>query len=950
MVRLPAQTLKRLMSTTSLFSQRLSACVAAIALMFGLFVSLQARVLDDFNDNTKTGWTDFKATDQLPIPDVVEQNQQFVFDIPSALVDLTPDGLYTASVKTTEEFTLADGRTVEFRVDLVQGAGNDDFAVLAFVPKGIDPKQTLGYSFAKSANEILLVKALNHYFLDDDTPTGTVKHSNVTMVMSLTGQGGNVIIDAKVLDKDADNAVLWERTVTDTPGADFGNEGELGPAQSPFLSAGNFALYMYAIKRSPLQDPFHVVYDNAVVAAPPAAANQTPIVNVLAPAASASFLPTSTTVSFQALDDAPLADSGLSITLNGTRYTTANGLALSGPTTNRVASLSGVLATNVDYVAAFAVEDAGGLSTTTTRYFDTFLTSDRMIEIEDYDFDGGSYINNPVPISEGASSPTSYSWQTGLVDTDYSDTRTFPDPASTLYRPNDNVRMQHTLDVPRQKYLDAGGTGALVFDYDVGDVAAGEWLNFTRDFAAGSYEVYLREGLLLMDNGRCELQRVTAQNTNVLGSFLGRTTGNNYRNFALTDGAGLNKIILRLSGRTTLRLQQVTPDPGDGAQYQNYLIFLPVADPGIQRATVSAVSPPNASVYQSAFLTISATILNRDTSVNPSTVRMQLNGQQVPAIVTPTTDGASVSYVVPGVTPAGVPQNARVTFDDNLGVGITNDWSFTLTYLQLDPANGRAGTGTDAGFFVRAVQAPQGTDRIDSVDQAEKQLALQLPNAPFVDTSVVQPVLNMSHDGSDAGYFVAPGHQDLPVPGLDAAMNGTEDFTVEMKAYLHLDAGAYRIGVRTDDGFKMTSGDSLDNKTAVLALNNGTSDLTIDLVAPVAGLYPFRLIWYNRGGPGNGEWFSVDPTTSTRTLINDTASSVKAYRTVVAPSVVLQSAPDLSATTNWQDDNSANVNAGTKTITTAQSGVQRFYRLESGSALRIKTIQVSGGIVTLTYE
>jgi hypothetical protein len=47
------------------------------------------------------------------------------------------------------------------------------------------------------------------------------------------------------------------------------------------------------------------------------------------------------------------------------------------------------------------------------------------------------------------------------------------------------------------------------------------------------------------------------------------------------------------------------------------------------------------------------------------------------------------------------------------------------------------------------------------------------------------------------------------------------------------------------------------------------------------------MVWYERGGGAHVETFSVDPSTSTRTLINDTntASSIKAYVNVSAPAV-----------------------------------------------------------------
>jgi len=49
----------------------------AIAVVASLSLSLQARVLDNFNDNTKTGWTDFTFVPGFGLP--TEAGGQFQF-------------------------------------------------------------------------------------------------------------------------------------------------------------------------------------------------------------------------------------------------------------------------------------------------------------------------------------------------------------------------------------------------------------------------------------------------------------------------------------------------------------------------------------------------------------------------------------------------------------------------------------------------------------------------------------------------------------------------------------------------------------------------------------------------------------------------------------------------------------------------------------------------------
>lgn len=918
-------------------------------------------VLDDFNDNTKTGWEDKLLDPRVPAPQ--EAAQQFKIQIPQAFVEASPSGLFTATVKTTTELEIKEGERLELAIDLVQGAGNDAYAVLAFLPNGYGPETTIGYALAKSANEILLVKALNHYFIDDDSPAATVKHNNVKMILSLTGDTDaagkpQVHITGRIIDNDTGN-VLWHVTRTDTEAADFGNEGDLLSvgAQKPFiapnppsLGKGRFALYLYAIKRAPLEDDYFAIFDNATVAAPPAAANQPPVISDVTPASTANFLPAQTTVSFKVTDDAELPLDKISITLNGLKYTAANGLTVSGTATSKTVSLAGQLKANVNYTAVLSVEDAGGILVSRTVYFDTFAPTNMVIEIEDYNFDGGSYINNPIPIPEGfGPSPDSYNNQVGIPEVDFHDTRTFPNGVNTMYRTWDPVRMQHSMDVVRKKFIDAGGSENYVFDYDVGDIAAGEWLMYTRDFSPGSYEVYLRESLLNMTSGESVLEQVVGDTTKVLGSFIGTLSGFEYRNVPLTDGTGLNKVVLRLSGKITFRLRHVTPDPSGGGRYLNYMVFVPVEDTGLQRATIQALSPlPNTTV-PTAFPVITATIQNRDTSVDVSTIKLEFNGTIVPAQVSQTADGATVVWKVTPLPPSDVPNTARLSFKDNLGGDVSTEWSFTLSYLWLDPATRVMGPGKTRGFNVRVVQAPKDIPLENSLTQAENQLAGVIPS--YYETTAKLEVINLSQNapwtGQD-GYFP----DDLPIPGLaDLGDGTTDDIAMEALTWLELPAGVYRFGVVSDDGFKVSSGTPpLNRNTPALALkDSGTANVTFDVVVKETGFYAFRFVWFEHQGGAHVEWFTVNPDDpSDRTLINgNSPKAIKAYTEVELTSPLrLQVANSLPGVFN--DETRATFDTSLKQIVAPVEGGTRFYRI-AGANYRFTSIKVQGGNVIMTY-
>jgi hypothetical protein len=906
-------------------------------------------ILDDFNDNTKTDWQDFTFVPGLGLPN--ETNSQFEFNLPPA-----GQSIFSGSRKTSRVLDLRECDRLQLRVDVVHGEGADSFAVLGFIPETNSLGTLAGYGFAKSTTDILITKGIGKYFYNEAT---AMKNDNVTLVLDLTvSNRTTVFIKAQVLDKDAGNAVLWERTVVDTPEADVLADGTDDPATA-YVTSGHFSLFCY--EDTGTTQPFYqVIYDNAAVLAPALTANQPPQISDVTPAETANFLPASTQITFNTSDDKPLVNTGISVTLNGTNtFTSANGLTITGSGNTRNVALGGLQA-NRDYTAVLQVVDSDNATNRVVLHFDTFDANNLVIEVEDYNFNSGFFFDDPVPLPEGSGpQDNSYNNQAGTRDVDYSDTRATPNFTNTRYRSSDPVRMQHTLDVQRQKYLAAGGTAANVFDYDVNDIAAGEWLNYSRFFAPGSYLVYLRQSMVNLAQGECALEKVTSdhtapnQTTVPLGSFLGRLSGFQYRNVLLTDAVG-NPAIVRLADFDTIRLRQLTTQPGDGGIAQNYLLLVPTADPGLQRARVVSLSPADGTTVNTVAPVISVTIQNFDTAVVVDSIELKFNGNTVSATATETESGATVSYAISPLPPSGSLNTAQIIFRDNFNVVQTNSWTFTVVYETLNPANRAQGTPGARGFHLRMVQAVSGTALDNSLARAEDQLAIPSPYPAFMDTNTTVQVINQIKTLSgSAGNFP----NDYPVPGLfdensNPFGNGDVDFTVEMVAYLDLPAGIHRFGAVTDDGYKASSGTQLHDASseAVIAFHNGgPANETFDFVVTQPGLYPFRFLWYERGGSAHGELFSVDRSSGTRTLINDAESegAIKAYLSVGSAQVQLQTAPDLTGP--YTEDPTAVHDAGQSTFRIAPNGNRRFYRLASTTAYRITSITLAGGNVVIQY-
>jgi hypothetical protein len=398
------------------------------------------------------------------------------------------------------------------------------------------------------------------------------------------------------------------------------------------------------------------------------------------------------------------------------------------------------------------------------------------------------------------------------------------------------------------------------------------------------------------------------------------------------------------------------------ATYDNFVSSAPPA--GSLRATVLELQPPPGGVTRTVPAVIKVAIVDRETAVDPASVQLTVDGQLIPTsaltvaneVVVPNNldpfPGVTVTYTAPAPSDlAGVHTN-RVSFRDQTGFTQTHEWTYTFAYLKAANA-APPGSGRDPGFSVRLVQSLQNQPLANSLARAEQQLATP-PQIPIdLTTNTTAQVINFTQRLVPDDPPPADGNfQDAATfPGLDPFGN-TDDIAMEVLAYLELTAGRHTFGVTSDDGFELRSGASFTDPNALVlgVKTSGTYDGTFDVIAEATGLYPFRLVWFERGGGAHLELFTVDPATGDRLLVNDPAQprAIRAFREVAQPEVILQAAG--AVTGPYAQDAGAVVNQPTKTITTTASGATRFYRLVGGAALRFKTVSVQGTQVTLTYE
>lgn len=230
-------------------------------------------------------------------------------------------------------------------------------------------------------------------------------------------------------------------------------------------------------------------------------------------------------------------------------------------------------------------------------------------------------------------------------------------------------------------------------------------------------------------------------------------------------------------------------------------------------------------------------------------------------------------------------------------------------------AAGALGSASERGFVVRTVQAPETTEIPNNFVRALQQLngTLKDPTGTLVlneafpgenaDGSHNVEVLDFERDGVDFD-IVDVANQPIqhflstPFPGIPGSGGHYTRFAVEAVAYLELPAGETTFGVsvgtdRTDvnddDSYQVTVGavprDFFATKVGEFERNappfvaDTHSENTWTVNAPQAGIYPFRLVYW-QGGRGANLHFYTLLESGERILVNDSSDSraIKAYR------------------------------------------------------------------------
>ncbi len=401
-----------------------------------------------------------------------------------------------------------------------------------------------------------------------------------------------------------------------------------------------------------------------------------------------------------------IATADIHLTVNGSDV--SGSLTFGGQATNRTVTYGG-LVPNQFYTATVSASDAAGRSSTNMVSFDTFgETTAMVIETEDYNYGvdgggapvigvcspgdpqpvtahGGGFQDNPPPsgftptLTQINGNGIGYLDLAAVSGVDYSDTGTATGDATVNnYRTCTPVGVRATSDTRRSKYTDLD-IGA--WDLELHQLAAGEWLNYTRTFANTNFNVYLRARATTTQ--QVDLGRVTSDPTQgsqtvvPLGSFQVQS-GTTYGYVPLTDSVGV-PVVIGLSGMQTLRLTAVS---ANNDLNPNFLMLVPAAATATVIGPVLASASPAPDAANVAVGTaINLTITNRLTTLNTSSVQLSLDHSLVTATVTPNASGATVTYQPGSPFATGSTHTLTLVFRDNASPAnsFTNEWMFTTT-------------------------------------------------------------------------------------------------------------------------------------------------------------------------------------------------------------------------------------------------------------------------------
>lgn len=365
----------------------------------------------------------------------------------------------------------------------------------------------------------------------------------------------------------------------------------------------------------------------------------------------------------------------------------------------------------------------------------------------------------------------------------------------------------------------------------------------------------------------------------------------------LSDGQPTGQVIITWAvngedvdgGGSTLDFGPLKPSH-DGAQVQA-VVRMPGLRVVTEPATLSVVavgigtlSPENGDSNVRIDLPSISAVVNDTETLTVNNVSMVFNGASVTTTSTKANGSTTVVYELPGLLPGDTEIEVQLNIGTVQGETASFNYSFrTESAALIVPSQWASptGSGSDSGFSVRSVQAAVDAALPNNIDRAEAQLA-DPPTPPAEHTGTDFPlVIDYDQTGGAQGFFRGA---ETSMSGVGLMGSHTDQTSMEILTYLELPAGLVRMGVNTDDGFRVTVGPTSGSTALQVGAHNGGGganqadpQYAFKFIAQEAGVYAFRMTWWEGTGGANVEW-AVKDSAGVSHLVNSDTSPIKAYR------------------------------------------------------------------------
>jgi hypothetical protein len=481
-------------------------------------------------------------------------------------------------------------------------------------------------------------------------------------------------------------------------------------------------------------------------------------------------------------------------------YSLGNGLTESGDSTNLTASVP--LAGNTVYAAFIQAIDTNGIASVLNLTFDT-IAPVYTFEAEDFDFNGGAYVDNPQT--------NAYNGDLGTVGVDYY----VDDPTSGThgYRGAAGVETEGNGDIPRRPWVGSGFT-----DYDVGFNDGPNWQNYTRDYPTGTFNIFLRAANGGGGPGAASLGLVTNgygtanQGISTLGTFVVPATGNwqSYRTVPLTDSSG-NLVKLSFTNSTSNSFFATLHVFNPASDNANYYLLEP-ADTTLP--VVSGLYPNGAYMFQRTN-TLSFSI-SSSAGISTNSVAVTLNGTQVRLSFSGSSTNWAVKFT--GLQPNTV-YNANIAATTLTGLTYNQSFTFdtySASYYTWESADYDDTTNGTTIYFDSGFDNYNGLSAAPAIDEQEV-----TPGAP-INEDVYRPP-----NGSTI-VVCTQGGGDIPrlAFGTNATWRinwfGFGDFCNYTR---HYPAGTYNVLARFTEGGAASSATLYQVTNGLGTVTQGTAFL-----------------------------------------------------------------------------------------------------------------------------